>query len=92
MSFVGVRSCYSLPEAMVVRSVLAARGVSVALTNENLAFQSWNWLVAFDGIEVKVLEAERDLALALLTPVATEARNAESEAFRRRRFGTASAL
>ena len=31
-----------------------------------------------------VFEAKRDLALALLAPVATEARNAESEAFRRR--------
>jgi hypothetical protein len=55
-----------------------------ALTNENLAFQRWNWLVALGGIEVMVLEPERDLALVLLAPVAIDARNAESDAFKLR--------
>jgi hypothetical protein len=72
---VPVKTCLSLPEALVASSYLHDHGVMTALNGYHHASAAWHLLFALNGIQISVLDSDLDRARALLadgSPAAVE--------------------
>lgn len=76
---VPLRVCYSIPEALCLRAMLAAYGIPSAANALQHARNDWFKLVAFGGIEVQVFDTDTEAAQNLLTPVEDYVDDLESE-------------
>jgi hypothetical protein len=63
---VPVKTCFSLPEALVVSSCLADKGIFAALNGYHHGSSAWHCLYALNGIQISVLDADFDEARDLL--------------------------
>jgi hypothetical protein len=66
---VPLRACYSIAEAVCLRSMLAAYGVWTSADTIWHAQIDWYALVALHGIDLHVLPDDEETARALLVPV-----------------------
>lgn len=74
---VPIRTCLSLPEALVVNSYLRDRGVIAALNGYHHASVAWHHLFALGGIRLNVLDSHLDRARELLADASPMADNQE---------------
>jgi hypothetical protein len=63
---VPVKTCLSLPEALVVSSYLADKGIFAALNGYHHASTAWHCLYALNGIQISVLDVDFDRARQLV--------------------------
>ena len=78
---VPVKTCLSLPVALVVSGYLHDHGVMTALNGYHHASVAWHHLFALGGIRLSVLDSDLDRARALLaapSPVADDQEQADA--------------
>jgi hypothetical protein len=63
---VPVKTCLSLPEALVASSYLRDHGVMTALNGYHHASAAWHVLLALGGIQISILDSDFDRARELL--------------------------
>jgi hypothetical protein len=71
-SLVPVKTCLSLPEALVVSSYLSGHGLITALNGYHHASAAWFVLFALDGVRISVLDRDVGRARELLADVASK--------------------
>ncbi|MCH9807811.1 MAG: hypothetical protein K0U74_08775 [Alphaproteobacteria bacterium] len=64
-----IRHFYTLPDALVARSVLDAYGIVATLPDFNLVSNAWLWTQAVQGIRLGVVDLDEPVAMGLLEPV-----------------------
>ncbi len=80
--------CYSIPEALCLRTMLAAYGITSVATAFHHPHMDWYYLRALGGISICVVETCADDARVLAVPVEdyVDDLQTEAEAFMRRPF------
>jgi hypothetical protein len=63
---VTIRTCYSLPEAQVIQSLLRGSGINAFLPDEFTVQNYWLWTNAIGGIRVQVLDEDTGRAVEVL--------------------------
>lgn len=63
---VPIKTCLSLPEALVAGSYLQGHGIFAALNAYHHASAAWYCLFALNGIQIRVLDIDADRARQLL--------------------------
>lgn len=66
MALVRIMSCASLPEALVVESLLGAHGIRATLIGAEMARQRWDLTIALGGIPILVSDVDAATANALV--------------------------
>src|SRR5262245_19512545 len=74
---VPVKTCLSLPEALVAGSYLQGHGIFAALNAYHHASAAWHCLFALNGIQISVLDIDADRARQLLQECASKGRGRE---------------
>lgn len=72
--------CHSIPQVVVLRSMLRAYGIHTATNAFRYAQLDWYRLVALGGVGIYVLEIDAEHARLLMCPVEGYATNLETEA------------